>query len=119
MANNNITLCIHTHVDSAIANNCLEISYHNVFGTQHIMSSLLQTLLIFFCSIRVPLASCVQHKYSDQCPLWHIHNSNGECVCGASLSGVITCDKDSIYIENGYCLTWNNLTKMKNYIAVY
>ena len=111
MANNNITLCIHTHVDSAIANNCLEISYHNVFGTQHIMSSLLQTLLIFFCSIRVPLASCVQHKYSDQCPLWHIHNSNGECVCGASLSGVITCDKDSIYIENGYCLTWNNLTK--------
>ena len=52
----------------------------------------------------------VQHKKDDQCPLWHVRNSNGECECGASLNGVISCDEKFIHVENGYCLTWNNLT---------
>ena len=67
-------------------------------------------LLFFFSGICIHWISCIQHDNGDQCPLWHIHDSNGECVCGASLNGVINCDKDFIHVENGYCLTWNNLT---------
>ena len=70
--------------------------------------------LVFFSGI------CVDESWTrsvrlcekgDQCPLWHICNSDGDCECGASLSGVINCDKKYIHVENGYCLTWNNLTK--------
>ena len=72
-------------------------------------------VLIFSC---LAIRSCVPcdtnslvHENIDECPLWHIRNSNGDCVCGASFNGVISCDKYFIRVENGYCLTWNNSTK--------
>ena len=52
-----------------------------------------------------------QQDSNGECGLWHIRNSKGDCECGASLSGVICCDENFIYVENGYCLTWNNYTK--------
>ena len=58
--------------------------------------------------------SVKQRENGDQCPLWHIRNSNGDCECGASFSGVMNCDKRLIYVDNGYCLTWNNLTNSKD-----
>ena len=75
------------------------------------MSSFLVAVLFFF-SLGISVSwssSSVQHENGD-CPLWHIRNKNGKCECGASLNGVISCDKNYIYMENGYCLTWNNLT---------
>ena len=75
--------------------------------------------LVFFSGICVNeswTTSVRQRKNGDQCPLWHIiiHNSNGVCECGATLSGVISCDKKFIYVDNGYCLTWNNLTNSED-----
>ena len=70
--------------------------------------------LHFFSVIRLCVSESwtrsVQHEIDDHCPLWHIHNNNGECECGASLNGIISCDTKFIHVENGYCLTWNNLT---------
>ena len=45
----------------------------------------------------------------DSCPLWHI-SRNEQCECGASLSGIVSCDKQFVYIKRGNCVTWNNLT---------
>ena len=74
------------------------------------------TALVFFSGICVNESwtrSSEHESHDDECPLWHIRNSNGDCECGASLNGVISCDKKFIHVENGYCLTWNNLTKNK------
>ena len=45
-----------------------------------------------------------------RCPLWHVPSSTGECECGDSLNGVVTCEGGYIYIKHGYCMTWNNQT---------
>ena len=47
---------------------------------------------------------------NDSCPLWHVHDGNGVCKCGATLNGVVRCDKEFIYIGHGNCMTWNNST---------
>ena len=73
--------------------------------------------LVFFSGICVNesgTTSVRQRENGDQCPLWHIRNSNGDCECGARLSRVISCHKKFIYVDNGYCLTWNNLTNSKD-----
>ena len=74
------------------------------------MSSL-QALFLFYGISTIAWTSSGQSDNDDHCPLWHIHNSNGDCECGTSLNGVISCDNKFVYIENDYCLTWNNLTK--------
>ena len=73
--------------------------------------------LVFFSGIYVNesgTTSVRKRENGDQCPLWHIRNNNGDCECGARLSRVITCHKKFIYVDNGYCLTWNNLTNSEN-----
>ena len=49
-------------------------------------------------------------KVSRKCPLWHIHAQRIQCKCGSELNGIIHCDKTSLYIKFGYCMTWNNST---------
>ena len=44
------------------------------------------------------------------CPLWHTHTERGQCKCGTKLNDIIHCDKTSLYIKFGYCMTWNNST---------
>ena len=82
------------------------------------MKSFLMALFFFSCiSVNESWTTSVrQRENGDQCPLWHIHNSNGDCECGASLNGVISCHsgKKFVYVENGYCLTWNNLTNSED-----
>ena len=43
-----------------------------------------------------------------ECPLWHVLGRNGECECGASFNGLITCDETYVYVSHGHCLTWSN-----------
>ena len=76
------------------------------------MTSCLIVLFFFsvICVLSESWTRSIQYEKDNQCPLWHIHNSNGACQCGASLNGVISCDKKFIHVETGYCLTWNNLT---------
>ena len=53
--------------------------------------------------------SCVLQS-KDSCPLWHILNEKGNCECADTLDGFISCNKKFVYIVQGNCLTWNNLT---------
>ena len=43
------------------------------------------------------------------CPLWHYKSG----LCCSISSGVSGCLKDSIYMESGHCLTWNNATNQE------
>ena len=88
----------------------LNINQHRILND--IMSSFL-VFFIYSLGISVSLSSSSVQRENGICPLWHIRNKNGKCEFGASLNGVISCDKDYIYVENGYCLTWNNLTNMQ------
>ena len=64
--------------------------------------------------------SIISHVYSvkfDQtrsCPTWHIplrdRSGHTQCVCGTKLNTLISCSDDLLYVQYGYCLTWNNST---------
>ena len=47
---------------------------------------------------------------SNRCPLWHIRTRRDHCECGTTLNSAIHCDKSFLYINFGYCMTWNNST---------
>ena len=53
------------------------------------------------------VATCIE---DDHYPLWHVRKWNGRCSCGKTYNGVIRCDRESLYVLQGNCLTWNNLT---------
>ena len=43
-----------------------------------------------------------------ECPLWHIPDRNGQCVCSTKLKFIVTCEKNFLHIYEGNCMTWNN-----------
>ena len=48
---------------------------------------------------------------NKNCPLWHVPDQHGRCVCGAHLNGKVLCESDNnLLIPHVYCLTWNNFT---------
>ena len=51
----------------------------------------------------------VKDETSNNCPLWH-YRSGKECSCCRLYLGVSNCHSDSIAVDNGHCLTWNNIT---------
>ena len=53
------------------------------------------------------LSDCMSDK--GGCPLWHV-SRNGQCECGASLNGIVSCDEKFVFIQRGNCVTWNNST---------
>ena len=62
------------------------------------------------------IISCMYSVNFDQtrsCPIWHIplqdHSGHTECVCGTKLK-IVSCTDDLLYVQYGYCLTWNNST---------
>ena len=68
------------------------------------------TSLLVQCLYLLTPGTCSDHE-SDKggCPLWHVLR-NGQCECGASINGIISCVKSFMYIKHGNCLTWNNST---------
>ena len=69
-------------------------------------------LFIILCLLRV--CCCLRSGLNPQsqkndCPLWHIPDQNGHCVCGAEFDAKVLCKKTFLHISN-YCMTWNNLT---------
>ena len=75
-------------------------------------SALYQSLCVLSVTI-----SCVYSVKFDQtrsCPIWHIplqdRSGHTQCVCGANFNRIINCNGDLLYIQHGYCLTWNNST---------
>ena len=46
---------------------------------------------------------------NSDCLLWHFLK-NGHCYCGVWNHGVVHCDTQFIYIEQGACMTWDNAT---------
>ena len=44
---------------------------------------------------------------SNKCPVWHI-SRNGQCECSNSFNKIIQCGDNVLFVERGYCLTWNN-----------
>ena len=53
--------------------------------------------------------SCLLRR-KDSCPLWQVMKENGKCECGETYNGIVSCDKNFVYIVQGNCLTWNNST---------
>ena len=47
---------------------------------------------------------------SNKCPIWHI-SRNGQCECCNSFNKIIQCGDNILFVEHGYCLTWNNSTQ--------
>ena len=47
---------------------------------------------------------------SNKCPVWHI-SRNGQCECSNSFNKIIQCGDNVLFVEHGYCLTWNNSTQ--------
>ena len=75
------------------------------------MISLYQSLCV------ISIISSVYSVKLDQtgsCPIWHIpiqdRNGHTKCVCGAKINGIVICEVDLLYIQQDYCLTWNNST---------
>ena len=62
-------------------------------------------IVLFLCWL-APCSCILQSK--DSCPLWHILQKNGKCECGDTV--IVSCNKNFVYIGQGNCLTWNNLT---------
>ena len=52
--------------------------------------------------------SIIAIEETKKCPLWHIPNRNGQCVCSTKLETIVTCTKNLLYIGIGDCMTWNN-----------
>ena len=75
-------------------------------------------IMLLYTSIYLILLSFCSQCLSDhgsffeetkRCPLWHIPDSSGQCVCSTKLDKVvIICSKSFLYITNGNCMTWNN-----------
>ena len=62
--------------------------------------------LRFCCCLR---SGQVLQSQKNDCPLWHVPDQNGHCVCGAGFEGKVLCEKNFLGISH-YCMTWNNLT---------
>ena len=75
------------------------------------VSVLYQTLCVL--SI-ISYTYSVKFDQTRSCPIWHIplqdHSGHTECVFGAKFHTTISCTDDLLYVQNGYCLTWNNST---------
>ena len=72
----------------------------------HIRSQTFLLLLYFSVS-----SNCMIDNVSNNsgCQLWHFPK-NGHCQCGASGHGIVSCDEQFLYIVQGRCVTWNNVT---------
>ena len=58
------------------------------------------------------LLTNVNENEGYDCPIWHIQDQNsGKCVCISDLQGSVSCDETFVYVDRGYCMTWNNSTK--------
>ena len=51
-----------------------------------------------------------QNSTMVKCPLWHIPDENGLCVCSNYLNKVIICDRSMLFVRVGNCMTWNDET---------
>ena len=51
-----------------------------------------------------------QNSTVVKCPLWHIPDRNGLCVCSRYLNNFIDCDRSMLFVHLGNCMTWNNET---------
>ena len=80
--------------------------------TRRLLSScrLINLCLLSYCCGLVDGLNPQTQK--NDCPLWHVPDQNGHCVCGADLKRNlhVFCEKNFLLISYYYRLTWNNLT---------
>ena len=70
-------------------------------------------LVVFAALFRI---GCSSHTLDQRscCPLWHV-GINGSCMCDDRFNGIVTCEGlNSLYIDTGYCMTWDNTTQSVN-----
>ena len=78
--------------------------------TRRLLSSclLINLCLLSYCCGLVDGLDLQSQK--NDCPLWHVPDQNGHCVCGADFDGKVSCEKTFLRVSHDYCMTWNNLT---------
>ena len=78
--------------------------------TRSLLSSclLINLCLLSYCCDLVDGLNPQSQK--NNCPLWHVPDQNGHCVCGNDLNGHILCEKNFLLTTNDCSMTWNNLT---------
>ena len=64
-------------------------------------------LVVFATSLSLTIAS------QDDCPPWSYPDSdnNNECVCSRAETKVVKCNKDSVLLRLGICMTYNSSSK--------